>query len=109
MNGRRRFAPEEKLKIVLEGLSDTIEISDLCRKYQITTTMFYNWKEKMLENSATVFNDKRGRKVATERKTEELQQEMARLKDTIAEITTENLALKKRLGTTGWKDDFNVL
>ena len=98
MNVRRRFAPEEKMKIVLEGLSGTIEISELCRKYQITTTMFYNWKERLLENSATVFNDKRGRKPATERKTEELQQEVTRLKDTIAEITTENLALKKKIG-----------
>ena len=74
MNGRRRFLPEEKMRIVLEGLSGTIEISEPCRKYQITTTMFYNWKEKLLENSATEFNDKRGRQPATERKTEELQQ-----------------------------------
>ena len=98
MNVRRRFTPEEKMKIVLEGLSGTIEISELCRKYRITTTMFYNWKERLLENSATVFNDKRGRKPATERKTEELQQEGTRLKDTIAEITTENLVLKKKIG-----------
>lgn len=72
MNGRRRFAPQEKMKIVLEGLSGTIQVSELFRKYQITTTMFYCWKERLLENSATVFNDKRGRKPATERKTEEL-------------------------------------
>ncbi|MEM3830484.1 MAG: hypothetical protein QXP36_14930 [Conexivisphaerales archaeon] len=62
----------------------------------------------MLEISATVFSDSRGRKPATERKKEELQQEVTRLNDVITEITTENLALKKRLGTTGWKDDFNV-
>ena len=98
MNERRRFSPEEKMRIVLEGLSGTIEISEPCRKYQITTTMFYNWKEKLLENSATEFNDKRGRQPATERKTEELQQEVSRLKDTIAEITTENLQLKKKIG-----------
>jgi transposase len=109
MNERRRFSPEEKMRIMLEGLSGTIEISELCWKYDITTTIFYNWKEKLLENSATVFNDKRERKPATERKTEELQQEVSRLKDTIAEITTENLQLKKRLATTGWKDDFPVL
>ncbi|MEM3844451.1 MAG: hypothetical protein QXU98_01895 [Candidatus Parvarchaeota archaeon] len=63
----------------------------------------------MLENSATVFRDGRGRKPATERKKEELQQEVTRLNDVITEITTENLPLKKRLGTTGWKDDFDVL
>lgn len=98
MNERRYFTPEEKMKVVLEGLSGTIQISELCRKYQITATMFYNWKEKLLENSATVFNDKRGRKPATERKTEELQQEVARLKDTIAEITAESFQLKKKIG-----------
>ena len=69
MNERRRFSPEEKMMIVLEGINGTIEKSELCRKYQITTMMFYNWKEKLLENSAIVFDDKRGRKPATERKT----------------------------------------
>ena len=39
MNGRRRFLPEEKMKIVLEGLSGTIEISELCRRHQITTDL----------------------------------------------------------------------
>ena len=39
MNERRRFSPEEKMKIVLEGLSGTIEMSELCRKYQIKQPM----------------------------------------------------------------------
>ena len=29
---RKVYKPEEKLKIVLEGLSGTIQVSDLCRK-----------------------------------------------------------------------------
>ena len=60
--------------------------------------MFYNQKEKLLENFATVFDGKRDRKPVTERKTEELQQEVTRPKDTIAEITAENLTLKKKIG-----------
>ncbi|MEM0195761.1 MAG: hypothetical protein QXJ24_05550 [Thermoplasmatales archaeon] len=63
--------------------------------------MFYKWKERQLENSATIFSDRKGRKSSTEKKNKELQQKVTRLKDTIAEITTENLALKKRLGNTG--------
>lgn len=70
---RGRFSPEEKMKVVLEDLGGTIEISEVWRKYRITATIYYNWKEKLLENSLTVFNDKRGRKPATERKTGELQ------------------------------------
>jgi transposase-like protein len=69
MSERRRFMPEEKMKVVLEGLNGTIEISELCRKYKITTNMFYSWKEKLLENSTIVFKNKRGRKPARERKT----------------------------------------
>ena len=35
MSERKYYTPEEKMKIVLEGLSGTIQISDLCRKYDI--------------------------------------------------------------------------
>ena len=32
---RRVYKSEEKMKIVMEGLSGTIQISDLCKKYGI--------------------------------------------------------------------------
>jgi len=51
MNERKYYSPEEKVKIVLEGLSGTIQISELCRKYDIKPARFYNWKEKLLKNS----------------------------------------------------------
>ncbi|EQB69415.1 MAG: hypothetical protein AMDU1_APLC00089G0004 [Thermoplasmatales archaeon A-plasma] len=35
---RKVYKPEEKLKIVMEGLSGTIQISDLCRKYSIQSS-----------------------------------------------------------------------
>ena len=39
---RRSYTPEEKLKIVLEGLSGTIQISDLCKKYGVKPARFYS-------------------------------------------------------------------
>ena len=57
---RRSYTPEEKLKIVLEGLSGTIQISDLCKKYGIKSAWFYSWKEKLIRSSG-IFDD-RGRK-----------------------------------------------
>ena len=38
---RRVYKSEEKMKIVMEGLSGTIQISDLCKKYGIGTSRFY--------------------------------------------------------------------
>ena len=43
--------PEEKLKIVLEGLTKDITITDLCNKYDISRETYYTWK-KELENGA---------------------------------------------------------
>jgi len=44
MNERKYYSPEEKVKIVLEGLSGTIQISELCRKYDIKPARFHAFK-----------------------------------------------------------------
>ena len=38
---RRSYTPEEKLKIVFEGLSGPIQIPDLCKKYGIKSARYY--------------------------------------------------------------------
>lgn len=43
MSDRKYFNPEEKMRIVLEGLSVTIQVSELCRNFGISTVNFYNW------------------------------------------------------------------
>jgi len=104
MNERKYYSPEEKVKIVLEGLSGTIQISELCRKYDIKSARFYNWKEKLLKSSPSIFYDHSRKNTSSERRNEELQAEIIRLKDTIAEITTENLELKKKIGNSREQD-----
>ncbi len=42
MTERKVYRPEEKMKIVIEGLSGTIQISELCRKYGIKPARFYS-------------------------------------------------------------------
>ena len=96
---KRFYKSEEKLRIVLKVLSGTIQISELCRKYDIKPARFYHWKEKLLQSSQ-IFDD-RGRKPNIDEKIRSRDEEIARLKDVVAEITQENLALKKRMGVTG--------
>ena len=45
MTARKVYRPEEKMKIVMEGLSGTISDPDLCRKYEIKPARFYYWKD----------------------------------------------------------------
>lgn len=91
------YKPEEKLKIVMEGISGTISIADLCRKYNIGTARFYYWKDQ-LTNSAKEIFENRGRKNGDSDVILEKDNEIAGLKDVIAEITRENLEIKKNIG-----------
>lgn len=40
---------EEKLAIVLEGLKESANISELCRRHGISQTSYYKWRDKFFE------------------------------------------------------------
>ncbi len=91
------YTPEEKLKIVLEGMSGTISVSDLCRKYDLKPARFYYWKDQLLKSAPEIFEN-RGRKVDEDRIRTERDREIVRLKATIADVVSENLEIKKKIG-----------
>jgi transposase-like protein len=103
MTERKVYRPEEKMKIVMEGLRGTIQISELCRKYSIKPARFYSWKEKLMKNSTVIFDDRGRKEIPANKRIGDMQTEITRLKDTIAEIASENLELKKKLGSYGVK------
>ena len=97
MAANRAYTPEEKLKIVLEGTSGTVSVSDLCRKYDLKPARFYYWKDQLLNSAPEIFEN-RGRKVDEDRIRAEKESEISRLKATIAEVVQENLDMKKKFG-----------
>ena len=94
MAANRVSTPEEKLKILLEGSSGTISVSDLCRKYDLKSAKFYYWKDQLLKSAPEIFEN-RGRKIDEDRIIAEKDIEIARLKATIADVVWENLEIKK--------------
>ena len=92
-NGKRRIrTPAEKMRIVLAGMEPNVEVSNLCRREGLNPVQYYDWKKQLLSSAARVFEDKRGRPNAQEQRREA---KVQRLKNVIAEITAENLDLKK--------------
>ena len=91
---RRRFSAADKLRIVLAGLQADTKISELCRREGISATQFYQWKDRLLGSAGKVFEEKASGPSASE---ERAAAQLARMKDVIAEITAENVELKKTL------------
>lgn len=89
---RKRWSAGEKLRIVLAGLEPGVEISDLCRREGVNPTMYYQWKRQLLGAAERIFEKKEHKPSAREQR---LSTELSRAKDVIAEITAENLDLKK--------------
>jgi transposase len=94
-NGKRRkWSAADKLRIVLAGMQANVEVSDLCRREGINPTQYYGWKKLLQASAAKVFDEASSKPSARE---EKQAQELRRLKDVVAEITAENLELKKGL------------
>jgi transposase len=91
---RRRWSAEDKLRIVLAGLSGDIEVSELCRREGINPTQYYGWKKQLTGSAGKVFANGPDKPTA---KQQRMEAELNRAKDVIAEITAENLDLKKGL------------
>lgn len=81
---RRKWSSEQKLKIALEGLSGQIEISNLCKKYQISQTLYYRWRDQLLSHGHQAFETKNITK-----KEKRLENENRNLKQIIGDLTVE--------------------
>jgi len=46
---RRKYAPEDKIRIVLEGFRREVTVSDLCRREGIKPGVFYAWTKEFKE------------------------------------------------------------
>jgi transposase-like protein len=45
----RQFTPDQKAEIVLAGLRGDRAVRDVCREYKIAETLYYQWRERLLE------------------------------------------------------------
>ena len=46
---RRKYTPEEKIRIVLEGFRREVTVNDLCRREGIRPHSYYAWTKEFME------------------------------------------------------------
>jgi len=94
---RRKYTPEEKVRVVLEGFRGEIGISALCRREGIHPTVYYAWLKDFMEAGKARLEGDTLRE-ATRAEVEVLKREGERLRELVANLSVENLVLKKSLG-----------
>lgn len=57
----RTWTVAQKLEIVLAGLRGEVSVAEVCREHQISETLFYSWREKLLEGGAERLSGKEER------------------------------------------------
>lgn len=57
----RTFTAQQKIEIVLAGMRGERSIKDVCREHEIAETLYYNWRDKLLEGGKTALAGKEER------------------------------------------------
>ncbi len=91
---RRKFPAEEKIRIVMEGIRAEVSVAELCRREGIAPTVYYKWLKDFMEAGRGRLRGDSQRQ-ATAEEVKVLRQENERLKQLVAELSLDNMVLKK--------------
>ena len=91
---RRKYTPEEKIRIVLEGFRREATVNDLCRREGINPANYYSWTKEFMEAGKERLTRNTVRD-ATRVEIEQLKRENGHLKEIVADLLLETYRLKK--------------
>ena len=91
---RRKYAPEDKIRIVLEGFRREVTVSHLCRREGIKPGVFYAWTKEFMEAGKERLTRDTVRD-ATRQEVEHLKRENYDLKQLVADLSLEVHRFKK--------------
>ena len=91
---RRKYTPEEKIRIVLEGFRREVTVNDLCRREGIKPHSYYSWTKEFMEAGRERLSRDTVRD-ATRQEIQYLKRENGELKQLVAELSLEVYRLKK--------------
>jgi len=102
-NKRKKFSPEEKVRLLRLHLVEKVPVSDICDQHGLNPNVFYRWQQQFFENGSAAFekagkgrNDSQSKKLLE--KVDKLQAKLASKDEVIAEIMASHVQLKKNLG-----------
>jgi transposase len=91
---RRKYTPEEKVRIVLEGFRREVAVNELCRREGIKPGAYYAWTKDFMEAGKERLRRDTVRD-ATRQEIDELKRDNTDFKHLVADLSLEAYRLKK--------------
>jgi transposase len=91
---RRKYTPEEKVRIVLEGFRREVTVNELCRREGIKPGAYYAWTKDFLEAGKERLTRDTVRD-ATRQEINDFKRENGELKHLVADLSLDVYRLKK--------------
>jgi transposase len=91
---RRKYTPEEKVRIVLEGFRREVGVKDLCRREGIKPGAYYAWTKDFMEAGKERLTRDAVRD-ATRREIDDIKRDNTELKHLVADLSLDVYRLKK--------------
>src|SRR6266571_2710999 len=89
----RSWTAEQKVAIVLAGLRGERSVKEVCREHEISDTLFYAWRDKLLEG---------GREALAGKEERSGERELRRKIRTGADAGSQDLRARDRGGSGSW-------
>jgi transposase len=89
---RRKFSPDEKIRIVIEGLRGEQSVSELSLREGIASNLYYRWSQDFLEAGKKQLAGDTVQEAASD-EVRDLRSENRELKEVVAGITPEKLEI----------------
>ena len=91
---RRKYTPEEKIRIVLEGFRREATVNDLCRREGINPANYYSWTKEFMEAGKERLT-RDSMRDATRQEIDQLKRENGELKQLVGELSLDLHRFKK--------------
>jgi len=93
----RRFTAEQKIEILREADQPGVTVSEVCRRHGLSPSVLYRWRAVAQGGSAVALKRDAQRTPRKDDAEARHKAEIDRLRAVVAEITAENLELKKKI------------
>lgn len=98
---RKSYSPGEKVMMLRRHLLDGAAVSDICEEHELRPSVFHRWQREFFDGGAAAFEKDSVRELKNlECKIQQMEGQLGRKNEVIAELMEEQMRCKKNSGVS---------